>query len=70
MDYSETPAQAENNKKRWDWLNKMVVEIYKKHTKLKDVEKKMEQNNFSIMGGADLIKQGFSDFLIEDSDIY
>ena len=59
----------ENNLDFFKYVNKKTVDIYKKYTRIKDVEKKMSQNNFGIRGSDELIKQWLADYKLEESDL-
>ena len=67
VSYQENPDQLENNNKMWKFYNETLVSTYKRFTKLRDPEKKMTQDNYTIRGADELIKQWFADFRLEDS---
>lgn len=67
--FQASPSQLDNNVKEFKFVNDITVNIYKKFTKLKDIESKMEQDNFWIWWADDLIKQWFADYKLEESDL-
>ena len=66
VSYQENPDQLDNNNKMRKFYNDTLVNMYKKFTKLKDPEKKMTQNNFTIRWADELIKHWFADFKLEE----
>lgn len=63
FDYSHNPEMTERNRQSSDFMQEEMIAIYNKYTKIKDVRKKMLADNFYILGGNELIKQGFADEL-------
>ena len=63
-DYSHNPEMAERNLDARKFLDDVVIDIYKRKTKLKAVEKKLTGDNFFINGGKELLKFGMIDQII------
>jgi len=62
-DHCHNPEMAQRNLDYTKFINKEVVELYKRKTKIKDVEKKMLADNYIIMGN-DLLEWGLVDVLV------
>jgi len=69
MFFVNSPDQFDNES-RWNkFFNETLVGIYKEFTKIKDLEKKMAQDNYWIYWSDDLIKYWLADHKLEDSPI-
>jgi len=62
--YSHNPKMQERNHEKFMYLMKHCEEHYRKYTKLRDVKKKIETDNYWILGGKKLIEMGFADEII------
>lgn len=61
---SHNPEMAQRNKEADDHLQDELIEVYKKHTKMKDIKKKLMTDNYYILGGQQLINLGFADEML------
>jgi hypothetical protein len=55
---------SERNHKTTKFLQEELVQIYKEHTKVQDIEKKLLADNYMVNGGKALIKLGLADQII------
>lgn len=61
-DYAHNPIMLDRNAEQGKFWQVELVNIYKKYTKLKDIETKLLADNFMINGSAACIKAGLADF--------
>ncbi len=60
-DYSHNPIMAERNVEQSKFWQNEIVNIYKKYTKIKDIDSKLLADNYMINGAAACIKAGLAD---------
>lgn len=60
-DYAHNPIMAQRNAENHKFWQAKLVEIYKKYTKVKDIEEKLLADNFMVNGSAACIKAGLAD---------
>lgn len=65
-DYSHNPVMSDRNVENFKWMQAELVKVYKERTKLTDIEAKLLADNYMINGGAELLKSGFVDEVIEN----
>lgn len=63
-DYAHNPEMIERNAKTWKFLQDELIDVYREHTKLKDIEAKLLADNFMINGAKDLIRFGLADQIL------
>lgn len=63
-DYSHNTVMAERNMGNRRFLEQAIVDIYKKRTKIEDLEEKLLGDNFYINGGKNLKKYGLIDQIL------
>lgn len=63
-EYAHNPEMLQRNLEANKFLQKELVEVYREHTKIKDIEKKLLADNFIITGGKALIRLGLADQII------
>ena len=63
-DYAHNPEMADRNTATMKFLQSELVEIYKEHTKIKDIEAKLLADNFMPTGGKQLIRLGLADQIL------
>lgn len=59
--YSHNPIMSERNLENDRFMQKALVDIYKKYTKLRDIEAKLLADNFMVNGAAACIRAGLAD---------
>ena len=67
IDYTASKQQLKNNIENRESMFEQIVNHYKKYTKIKDIETKLDHDNYRIIWWKNLIKQGLADYIIEDS---
>lgn len=60
-DYSHNPIMMERNAEQGKFWQTELVNIYKKYTKIKDLEAKLLADNFMVNGAAACIRAGLAD---------
>lgn len=63
-DYAHNPEMSERNHSTMKFLQSELVEIYREHTKIKDIEAKLLADNFMPTGGKKLIQLGLADQIL------
>jgi len=63
-DFSHNTEMSERNHQTTKFLQQELVHIYKEHTKIQDIEKKLLADNYMINGGKALVKMGLADQII------
>jgi len=63
-DYSHNPIMIDRNAEQGKFWQTELVNIYKKYTKVKDIEAKLLADNFMVNGSAACIKLGIADYEI------
>ena len=63
-DYSHNTVMAERNMEHRKFLEQAVLDIYKKQTKVENLEEKLLGDNYFINGGKNLKKYGLIDHIL------
>lgn len=65
-DFAHNPEMARRNLQYFEFLQEEILTLYKKHTKIDDVHKKLELDNYIIFGGGKLKQYGLADYVLGD----
>ena len=60
-DYAHNPIMLERNYENGKFWQQKLVEIYRKYTKIKDIEEKLLADNYMVNGAKACIKLGIAD---------
>lgn len=61
-DYAHNPIMSDRNNENAKFWQKQLVDIYKKYTRLKNIEKLLLPDNYMINGASQLIRHGLADY--------
>ena len=60
-DYAHNPTMIDRNAENFKFMQRKLVEIYQKYTKLKNIEEKLLADNYMVNGAKACIKVGLAD---------
>ena len=63
-DYSHNPVMADRNNQYRKFLDKTLLDFYKRYAKIKDLDKLLVADHYMIYGGQNLKKAGLADEII------